>query len=133
MSLGGGMPAPYSEDLRARVGGMIAAGVSARSTARQFGVSVSTAIRWGQRLRAEGHVAARAMGGDRRSRLTVHRGTVVELLARQPDLTLQEIRSALAASHGITVGLTSLWRFLKRQNITLKKRVCTLPSRIAPR
>jgi transposase len=71
------------------------------------------------------------MGGDRRSRLPEHRGVVAELLARQPDLTLQEMRSALAGQ-GITVGIASLWRFLKAQNITLKKRVSTPPSRIVP-
>jgi hypothetical protein len=61
------------------------------------------------------------MGGDRRSRLPEHRTRVVELVAAQPDLTLQEIRSALAG-HGISIGLTSLWRFLRAQNITLKKK-----------
>ena len=51
-------------------------------------VSVSTTIRWAQRLRAEGHARARAMGGDRRSRLPEHRAAVLELVAKQPDLTL---------------------------------------------
>jgi hypothetical protein len=32
-------------------------------------------------------------------------------VARQPDLTLQEIRSALAVSSGITVGLSPVHRF----------------------
>jgi transposase len=71
------------------------------------------------------------MGGDRRSRLPEHRTVVVELLARQPDLTLREIRGTLAG-HGISVGITSLWRFLKAQNITLKKRASAPPSRIVP-
>src|SRR5579863_4736374 len=123
MSLGGDMPAPYSGDLRDRVAAAVGTGASARSAAGRFGVSVSTAIRWAQRLRAEGHAQPRAMGGDRRSRLAEHRAVVLELVAKQPDLTLQEIRSALAAQHGIAVGLTSLWRFLQAQQITLKKRV----------
>ena len=71
------------------------------------------------------------MGGDHRSRLLEHRTRVVELVAKQPDLTLQEIRGELAG-HGISVGLTSLWRFLRMQNITLKKRASMPPSRIAP-
>ena len=54
------------------------------------------------------------MGGDRRSRLPEHRAVVAELVARQPDLTLQEIRGALAG-RGISVGIASLWRFLKAQ------------------
>jgi transposase len=72
------------------------------------------------------------MGGDHRSRLVEHRVAVLELVARQPDLTLQEIRATLATGHGISVGLTSLWRFLKAPKITLKKRACTPPSGIAP-
>jgi transposase len=126
------MPAPYSGDLRDRVAAAVAAGASVRATAGRFGVSISTAIRWAQRLRAEGHAQARAMGGDHRSRLAEHRTAVLELVAQQPDLTLQEMRGALAAGLGVTVGLTSLWRFLKAQKITLKKRAYTPPSRIAP-
>lgn len=126
------MPAPYSGDLRERVAAAVGAGASARSAAGRFGVSVSTAIRWAQRLRTEGHAQPRAMGGDHRSRLVEHRPAVLELLARQPDLTLQELRSALAVGHGITVGLTSLWRYLRAQQITLKKRASMPPSRIAP-
>jgi transposase len=72
------------------------------------------------------------MGGDHRSRLVAHRAAVLELVAKQPDLTLQEIRGALAAASEITVRLTSLWRFLKAQKITLKKRAYAPPSRIAP-
>lgn len=56
---------------------------------------------------------------------------VLELIAKQPDLTLQEIRSALASS-GITVGLMTVWRFLAAHKLTLKKRACTPPSRTAP-
>jgi transposase len=126
------MPAPYSGDLRERVAAAVGAGASARSAAGRFGVSVSTAIRWAQRLRTEGHARPRAMGGDHRSRLVEHRPAVLELLAQQPDLTLQELRGVLAQAHGITVGLTSLWRFLRAQQITLKKRASMPPSRIAP-
>jgi transposase len=97
MWLGDDMPAPYSGDLRQRV-----------AAAGRFGISVITAIRWAQRWQAEGHAEARAMGGDQRSGLREHRGTVLDLVARQPDLTLQEIRGALAVQHGITVGLTTL-------------------------
>ena len=107
------------------------AGASARAAASRFGISVTTAIRWAQRLRAEGHAQARAMGGDHRSRLVDHRVAVLELVAKQPDLTLQEIRGALAAACGVTVGLTSLWRFLKAQKITLKKRASMPLSKIA--
>jgi transposase len=125
------MAAPYSQDLRQRVIGFMARGGSARSAAVQFDISVSSASRWAQRWRAEGQARPRPMGGDRRSRLGVHGARVLQLIARQPDLTLQEIRSALAATCGITVGLSTVHRFLRAHNVTLKKRPCTQPSRTA--
>src|SRR6185369_5038054 len=115
------MPAPYSQDLRERVIGFLALGGSARAAATRFDVSVSSATRWAQRWRAEGHARPRAMGGDRRCRLREHSAKVLQLVARQPDLTLQEIRSALAVSCGITVGLSTVHRFLRAHNVTLKK------------
>jgi transposase len=125
------MPAPYSQDLRDRVIGFIALGGSARAAATRFDVSVSSATRWAQRWRAEGHARPRAMGGDRRCRLSEHSAKVLQLVARQPDLTLQEIRSGLAASCGITVGLSAVYRFLGAHKLTLKKRPCTRPSKTA--
>src|SRR3569833_2774338 len=125
----GDMPAPYSQDLRQRVIGFMALGGSARAAATRFDVSLSSASRWVQRWRTEGHARPRAMGGDRRSRLSEHRTRVLQLIAQQPDVTLQEIRSALAASCEITVGLSTVHRFLAAHNLTLKKRPCTRPSR----
>src|ERR671933_1042494 len=75
-AIGGDMPAPYSQDLRERVIGFMALGGSARAAATRFEVSVSSATRWAQRWRADGHARPRAMGGDRRSRLSEH-GTKV--------------------------------------------------------
>ena len=57
------MPGPYSQDLRDRVASAISGGSSARAAAKRFSISESTAIRWAQRLSAEGHAKARAMGG----------------------------------------------------------------------
>ena len=130
-AIGGDMPAPYSQDLRERVIGFMALGGSARRAAARFDISVSSAIRWAQRWRAEGQARPRAMGGDRRSRLGEHRAKVLQLVAQQPDLTLQEIRSALAVLCGITVGLSTVHRFLAAHNLTLKKRPYTQPSRTA--
>ena len=125
------MPAPYSQDLRQRVIGFMALGGSARAAARRFEVSISSALRWAQRWPVEGHARPRPMGGDRRSRLSAHGARVLQLVAQQPDLTLREIRSALAARCGITVGLSTVHRFLGAHNLTLKKRPCMRPSRTA--
>jgi transposase len=126
------MPAPYSQDLRKRVVGFMALGGSARAAAVRFDVSVSSAIGWAQRWRSEGHARPRARGGDRRSRLREHGTRVLQLVAQQPDVSLPEIRSALAAWCGITVGLSAVHRFLSAHNLTLKKRPYTRPSKTAP-
>src|SRR4051812_1342423 len=94
---------------------------SARAADVRFDVSGSGALRWAQRWGAEGNARPRAMGGDRRSRLREHGTRVLQLVAQQPDLTLREIRSALAVSCGITVGLSPVYRFLVAHNVTLKK------------
>ena len=116
------MAAPYSQDLRERVAASIVSGRSARATAAIFSISESTAIRWAQRVRAEGHARARTMGGDRRSRLKGHRLEVLTLLAEQPDMTVAELRSALGEKHGITVGASTVCRFFALHKITLKKK-----------
>ncbi len=122
------MAAPYSQDLRERVASSIASGRSARATAAVFSISESTAIRWAQRVRAEGHAKARPMGGDRRSRLTRHRQEVLTLIAEHPDITLAEFRSTLCEKHGITVGTSTVCRFFANHKITLKKKACTPPN-----
>jgi len=116
------MAAPYSQDLRERVGAAIAGGASARAAALRFGISESTASRWAERLRREGQIRAHPMGGDHRSRLTSHREAVLSLLAEEPDLTIEEIRQALQERHGLRVGYGTVWRFLDAHQITLKKK-----------
>ena len=126
------MSKALSVDLRERVVGAVAAGVSCRAAAARFGVSASSAIRWCARLRETGSVLPQGLGGDRRSgRIEAHAARILDLVARTPDLTLAELRAALAAS-GVTVGMASLWRLLDRHGLTRKKRPRTRPSRTAP-
>ena len=120
--LEGEMAKPYSQELRERVVAAVASGMSASAAARQFEIGVSTAIRWGQRWRAEGHAKARAMGGDRRSRLKEHRVTLLTLVAEQPDMTIAEIRTVLSAKANIQVGSGTICRFFALHNLTRKKR-----------
>ncbi len=70
------MPRPNSRDLRKRVFGAVAAGLSAPVAGRLFGVSASTAEKWVQQWRRTGSLAAKPMGGYERSPLD----TCVELL-----------------------------------------------------
>jgi transposase len=126
------MSKALSLDLRTRVLAAIAGGLSCRKAAERFGVSAASAIRWRARQRDLGHARAKALGGDRRSgRIEAHSGLILELVAERPDITLAEIKAALAEK-GIGVGIGTLWRFFERRRITLKKRRRMLPSRTAP-
>jgi transposase len=62
------------------------------------------------------------MGGDRRSeRLEAHAATIRALLAETTDITIEELRAALAARE-IATSYGALWRFFARHKITRKKR-----------
>jgi len=114
------MPKPYSRDLRERVVRAVETGVSRHEAAATFEVSPSSAIRWVTRWRQIGCLAAKRMGG-KRSPLDIHKEWLFELIAKEPDLTLEEIRGRLRA-HGIAVSASSVWRFFDRHKVTFKKK-----------
>jgi transposase len=115
------MPRPYSNDLRERVVAAVDRGLSARRAAAVFGVSVSSAIRWIQRMRTDGSSASKPTGGDHRSRLTEHAAWLLALIAEHPDLTLNEIRHRLRTEKAIAVGIGTVWRFFAARKISFKK------------
>jgi len=59
------MGKPYSLDLRKRVVAAIEGGMSRNQAAKQFGVAISTAIGWMQRVDETGSVAPGQMGGHK--------------------------------------------------------------------
>ena len=118
------MPAAYSFDLRTRVVAAVQQGTSRHQAARQFGVSISSAIRWVLRFTVTGRCAAAPSGGDHRSdSLETHKDWLLELIRTEPDLTLTEIRSRLQATHGLRKSPSCLWRFFARHKITFKKKI----------
>ena len=106
-------------------------GLSCRAAGARFGVSASTAIKWVQRWRSTGEVGARAMGGDRRSKLEAHAGFIFDLIEAQADLSLEEIRRALGET-GVEVGRSSVGRFFERRRISFKKRRRTPRNKTVP-
>ncbi len=111
----------YSVDLRERVVGAIDGGASARSTARVFSISASSAVKWGQRWRLTGQIEASPVRGHRRSPLVDHADWLLALIAGQADLTLEEICS-LIGERGVSTSVSSLWRFFKVRGISFKKK-----------
>lgn len=125
------MARPLSLDLRERIVRAVEAGQSRRATAQQFAVSASCAIKLVQRWARTGSAAPAQIGARKPFALAAHEDRVRALLAAQPDATLDELRAQLAA-HGITVGRSSIDRFLKALGLTRKKRRSMRPNRTAP-
>jgi transposase len=126
------MAKALSQDLRDRVVAAIDGGVSRRSAAARFGVSVSSAIRWHQLAREQGRAVAKKPGGDQRSSKTdAHAEQIMAMLEEQGDITLAEIQFGLA-ERGISVGIGTLWRFFDRRGITRKKRAGMRSNRTVP-
>jgi transposase len=115
------MPKPYSMDLRERVIGSVAAGASRREAAELYGLSPSVVVIWMQRWEATGSIVARPSGGSV-SPLEDHAEFLLDLVAEQPDLTLDEIVAAMAKTR-IPGSRTAVWRFYERHDFTktLKK------------
>ena len=111
----------YSADLRSRVVGRVEAGESRREAARLLDLAASTTIRWMDRWETTGSVAAKPGTGHCRSPLELHEQWLLDLVAAEPDLTLDEIGTRLASAKKLHVGRTSIWRFFDRHNITFKK------------
>jgi transposase len=114
------MPKAYSCDLRERVIEAVETGSSRREAAERFEVSVASSVKWLQRWRETRSAAPKPRGGSV-SPLEEFATEILALVAEQPDLTLVESVAELRKLR-IRTSRSSLWRFLDRHNITLKKK-----------
>ena len=117
------MSKALSLDLRQRVVAAVRdERLSHRAAAARFKVSAASISRWRALERQSGHLRPGPLGGDRRSgRIEAHAEAILALVEAEPDMTLHELRVALAA-RGLTFGIGTLWRFFRRHGVTLKKR-----------
>lgn len=91
-----------------------------RETARVFGVSVASAVKWSQRLRATGSAASRPMGRKQERSLAGEREWLLGRLASVPDLTLRALVVELR-DRGVTTSYGSVWRIVREAGVTFKK------------
>ena len=115
------MARPYSQDLRDRVVGSVAAGRTCRATATIFGVSVASVVKWAQRWRATGSAAAKPMGGWKQLMLLPEREWLLARIAEKPDLTLRGLVAELA-ERGTPASYGAVWRFFEHEGVTFKKK-----------
>jgi transposase len=117
---GGAVPRAYSADMRARVIARVESGASRREAAEHFDVSPSTAVKWVKCFRDTGRCAAERRGGST-SPLEKHAKWLLALIAKQPDLTLDEVVSAMR-KRKIPGSRTAVWRLFDRHGISFKKK-----------
>jgi transposase len=124
------VPKPYSSDLRQRAIALVEAGQSRRAVAQLLNVGKATVILWVKDYRATGKQAAKPMGGRRRFALLGERDWLLARIAAAPDLTGQALRAELA-ERGTKVSYDAVWRFLREERLTFKKKPAP-PSRTVP-
>lgn len=111
----------YSDDLRARVVAAVAEGCSRRAAAKRFSVSASSSIRWVVLHEQTGSVGPRRRAGESRSPLEAQATWLLELVEKEPDLTLAQIVERLWQDRGTHTTDSSVDRFFKRHGVTFKK------------
>ena len=116
------MAKTLSEDLRIRVIVAVDAGMSRRAAAQRFGVGVASAVRWVHEWRMTGACSAKPKGGDQRShRIEAYRAVILAAIDAQVDITLVELADLLRRDHRVSFAPSTVWRFLDRHAITIKK------------
>ena len=116
------MAKSISEDLRWRVIAAVEGGLSRRAAAMRFGVAVASAVRWVREWRESGTTRAKPQGGDKRSqRIEAYRDVILGAIERQVDMTLVELTELLRSEHNVTFAPSTIWRFLDRHAMTVKK------------
>ena len=111
-----------SGDLRVRVIEAVNGGLSRHAAAARFGVSAPTAIRWVAEWRRTGRTEALPQGGDRRSgRIEAYGAEILHALKIKVDTTLGELVQMLLSRHGVRFAGSTVWRFLDRHAMTVKK------------
>ena len=118
------MGAPYAQDLRDRVLAAYDRGMTTKQIADTFQVSPSWARRVKQRRRDHGETTPRPMGGATVVKIDLDR--LAELVADQPDATLEELAERLDCGCGATACMA-----LNRAKITFKERRSTPRNRTA--
>ena len=115
------MVRPLSHDLRVRVASALAKGATTRAVAARFGVSISSAVRIGQKQRSGDGLLPGKIGGHRPFILT---GEVADWLrarlAEKRDLTMRALTKELAL-RGFVAAHDTVWRFVRREGLSFKK------------
>lgn len=116
------MSAALPSALRSRFQKYIEEGLSGRALALRLRLSPATGARCARQVRANGNANPAPQGRPRgQGKLAPHRAFFEELIAQDPDITLYELRDALAEPEGVRVHHSSIAKLLSRRGFTYKK------------
>ncbi len=115
------MGKPYSVDLRKRVVAAIEGGMSRNQAAKQFGLAISTAIGWMQRVEQTGSVAPGKMGGHKPKAISGEHAAWLSQRIRTGDFTLRGLVGELDG-RGLKVDYRSVWEFVHAEKLSFKKK-----------
>jgi putative transposase len=109
-------------DLRERVVRAVEIeGLSRRAAAARYGLGVSTAIKWLQRMRATGSARPGQMGGHKPRKIAGEHRVWLLARCRERDFTLRGLVAELG-ERGLRVDYRSVWEFVHAEALTYKKR-----------
>jgi transposase len=117
----------YSMDLRERVMADSDAGLGTTAVAKKYRVSESWVRNLKRRRRETGEIGPRKQRTSHATKLDDQLDRLRQLVAERPDATLVELRDQL----GLAVAPATIWRALRRLQLTFKKKWSTPASRIA--
>ena len=128
------MPAPLSMDIRRRFQRLIEGGLSGRAAARRLLISAATGVRLAAKVRRGESLVPKACGRPAgHGKLAPYEAFLRELVEQDPDITLFELRDALAEAEDVRVHHSAIAMALKRLGSTYKKNRWWPPNGTAPR
>jgi len=111
----------YSQDLRERVLRALERGERPSEIARRFEVTRIWVYQVKERFEKQGERCSRPMGSKRLSKAAQAKDDLCAWIAKEPDLTLEDLVERLQKHRGIAMRVHALWHQLNKWGLTFKK------------
>lgn len=112
---------PYPDEFRMLLVEQVEAGSSRRAAGQRLKVSAATAVRWADQKRRTGRAGREVLPRKARSPLEAQAAWLLDLVDREPDLTLDQIVVRTAEALGMKTSRSALDRFFHRHGVSFKK------------
>lgn len=110
----------YSMDLRVRVMADVDGNMGTNAVAKKYSVSADWVRKLKRFRRETGDFGPRKQRVSHATKLDDHLQQLQQLVDEKPDATLKELRDSLE----VQVSTSTVWRALRRMQLTFKKKFC---------